>query len=140
MGKMEHTHGGMSKGHALLVGKAIKRAANKAMNESKTPHKQDHSMSRRMGANVAAQAGALIMKGKAKGAQRHSHSVYQGMRGQRDSAGTQYETFRRASVNVPGKWIHPGIHAHDFFGKALQRLPKHVDRLIYHTVEGMRST
>mgnify|MGYP003644007574 CR=1 FL=1 len=142
MGGLEGERG-MSKQKAGLLGKAIARAAKKTLTDNAKPPKMGSTqMEAQMSSNTAAKAGALIMKGKAKGARRHASSIYKGMSKRVDTGGTNqttYETYRRASVNVGGKWIHPGITAHDFFGKALQKFPKRVDRMIYHVVEGMRN-
>ena len=144
MGSMEAGLGGMGQKKARMVGKAIARAATKTLTENaKAPKMGSPQHQARMSANTAAQAGSLIMRGRAKGAKRHSSSVYTGMSKRTDTGGSNqssYETYRRASVRVQGKWIHPGIAPHDFFGKALQRFPRHVKRAIHHTIEGMKGT
>ena len=134
---------GMTPQKAGRLGKAIARSAKKVLTDNAKPPKMGSpEMESRMSANTAAKAGAIITKGMAKGARKHESSIYKGMSKRVDTGGTggtSYESYRRASVNVGGKWIHPGITAHDFFGKALQKFPKRVNNMIYHVVEGMRN-
>lgn len=137
MGALEHTHGGLSRQAAHIIGKKIARHAKKNLTPNATAPPMGSHMSRRLSSSVATALGGRTMRGSAPGAARHSGPVQGGLTKRVDSAGTTYETYRRASVNVPGKWIHPGISAHNFFGKAVQRFPAHARMVIDRHVSGL---
>ena len=114
MGALEQKRG-MNRQQAELVGKKISRAAKQlSANESGVGgHK-------RLSSKVAAMAGAMTMKGTAKGAT------------------SQYESFRTVSAAASGgKFLHPGIPARHFFAKAAKRVPGHVRMIIDDHVGGL---
>ena len=135
MGGLEAKRG-MNRQQAALVGKAITRAAKQlSANESGAGGKP-----KRLTQAVAARSGALTMKGTAAGARQHSSSIYAGMRKNVDSAGTSYSTFRTVSAAASGgKFLHPGISAHNFFDKALKRLDGHTRMVIQSHIDGLSS-
>lgn len=136
MGSSEHKLGGMSRQAAALIGRAIGSAAKKTLtNNAATPHSPHQSA--RLSSHTAAKLGAKTLRGRAA-TKSHTTSVYTGMTKRVDSAGTSYETFRRVSVHVSGKWIHPGIKAHNFFRVGLKRLPKHAKEIIHHVIENVK--
>ena len=133
MGSMERIRGGMSEHRAREVGKAITRAAKKL---TKNAAVSSYAESR-LSMDTASAAGALRMKGRARGARPHSSSIYTGMVKRHERGSTSYESYRTASTRVSGKWIHPGIEPHRFFDKGLARFPAQVETMIQHIIAGM---
>jgi hypothetical protein len=137
MGSLESKRG-MNKQQAALVGRKIGRAAKNDLTNNASAPAPGSGKSARLSSSAASGMGAMTMKGSAPGAKQHSGSIYGGMSKRVDSAGTSYETYRRASIHVAGKWIHPGIDGHHFFDRALKRFPGHARLLIKTAVDNLK--
>ncbi len=126
MGRPESRLGGASTAEASRIGKAIaRRAAQLSPNSGRLTRRQ------------ATNAGAMTLRGSAAGAASHSGPIYEGMGKRKDSAGTTYETYRRVSEKVKGKWLHPGITERGFFPRAARRIPLHANSVIKLFVGGL---
>jgi hypothetical protein len=122
MGSME-----AARGHTRVGKEIAKRAQRLSPNSGRLSRTQ------------ALNAGALTMQGRATGAAPHAGPIYEGMMRRSDSAGTTYETYRRASTKVAGKWLHPGITAKGFFLKAAERIDGHARLVIANHINGLSS-
>jgi len=134
MGSREVGAGTMNRTQAELLGKRIHGAAKKLGASTSAP-KGGTAWGDRLSSATTAALGARKIKAV------HSHDPYAGMarmeKAYRSATQNTYQTFRRVSTNVSGKWIHPGIDAHDFFGKALDRMPGHADLIVGGMIRGL---
>ena len=125
-GRMSPTMGtaeqraGMSKTQAELLGAKVHRAAKKLGGTLTHPNNRAAQWGDRLAAGVG---GAKKLKSH------HKTDIYAGMvkkvKTYRKATQATYSTFRTVTPKSPG-WIHPGIKAGDFFGRAAKRVEGHV--------------
>tara|TARA_Y100000296_G_scaffold34974_1_gene40531 strand:+ start:214 stop:1041 length:828 start_codon:yes stop_codon:yes gene_type:complete len=111
-------HGSYTPKAAKKLGKKIHRAARKL--EGTTSHPKSGT---KWGERLAAGIG-----GAGKLREHHRGDLHQGMhrmeKTYRASTQSTYGTFRTVSDKSDSRaWIHPGIEAHDFFGKTQKEVP-----------------